>query len=589
MGVGASAMLGRVMGGPLGLAMGSASTQMLGRPGGRDGFAVSSSYGAVVPRLYGKVRTAGTVIWSLPLAADRPGGSGRRPYSVSFAIALSSRPIMGVGRIWADGSEIRSADSGFSVATQFRLYAGLGNQDADPLIAAVEGLDAPAYRHLAYAVFEDFSLASFGNRIPELSFEVEADGDAVGDWVRDLGCGTIGSEIAAPASPTGFVAGDDGRSDLESMAALMGAKATFDEGRVVARRAGALHIVPATDLVFEAEQMLAEANVPGDAPAMLAFSYYDTGRQYQLGLQTAGRPGDNAAITLNTRVAAGADAMRTLAMRRLRDARFEAAGCELTLPWRWAGIEVGDRLSLQGRLWQVAAKDIVGMLIRLRCTGFAGDVGDLAGDGGRSLAIEPTATPPTRLIIVETGAPLRGGVRETGIWIGARGGDGWRGAETRWISVNGEEYVGSVWANVAGGTLASDLAAANDGDGENDILLQPDGREMVFETRDASELALGANLICVGGELIQFETAVMLPNGHMRLSGLIRGRYATAISAWAAGTIVDSVVPGNMSFLPLSTAYADRDIPVVAYGKGDGESGSVRHYRFEAIGGAASV
>lgn len=589
MGVGASAMLGRVMGGPLGLAMGSAGTQMLGRPGDVDGFAVRSFYGAVVPRLYGKVRTAGTVIWSLPPAVGHPGANGRRPYSVSFAIALSSRPILCVGRIWADGSEIRSKDGIFNVATRFRSYAGGGNRNADPLIAAVEGPDAPTYRHLAYAVFEDFSLTAFGNRIPELSFEVEADHEAVGDWVRDLGQGAIDSEIAAVASPSGFAAANDGRVDLENITALLGAKATFHDGRVVARRAGALHIVPATDVVCEAEHMQAETNMPSDPPTMLALSYCDTERQYQLSVQTAGRPDGYAAVTLNTRAAAGADVMRTLAMRRLRDARFEAMGCELTLPWRWAGIEVGDRLSLRGRIWRVAAKDIVGMLIRLRCTGFAGDVGDVAGDGGRSLAIEPTVAPPTRLIIVETGTPLRGSVQETGIWIGARGGDGWRGAETRWVSVNGEEYIGPVWANVAGGTLISVLAAAPADEEANHILLQPDGREVIFETRNQDELALGANLICVGEELIQFHAAATLPNGCVRLSGLMRGRYGTEISDWGVGTIVDSVVPGNMRFLPLSAVYADRDIPIAAYGKGDGESGSVRHYRFKAIGGGGSV
>jgi hypothetical protein len=42
---------------------------------------------------------------------------------------------------------------------------------ADPLIVAKDSV-APAYRRLAYMVFEWLPLENFGNRIPQLSFEV---------------------------------------------------------------------------------------------------------------------------------------------------------------------------------------------------------------------------------------------------------------------------------------------------------------------------------------------------------------------------------------------------------------------------------
>src|SRR5262249_7149746 len=41
----------------------------------------------------------------------------------------------------------------------------------DPLIVAKEGT-APAYRRLAYVVFERLPLEQFGNRIPQLAFEI---------------------------------------------------------------------------------------------------------------------------------------------------------------------------------------------------------------------------------------------------------------------------------------------------------------------------------------------------------------------------------------------------------------------------------
>ncbi len=52
-----------------------------------------------------------------------------------------------------------------------RVYKGDEGQSADPLIVAKDG-DVPAYRGLGYVVFERLPLADFGNRIPQLSFEV---------------------------------------------------------------------------------------------------------------------------------------------------------------------------------------------------------------------------------------------------------------------------------------------------------------------------------------------------------------------------------------------------------------------------------
>jgi hypothetical protein len=52
-----------------------------------------------------------------------------------------------------------------------RFHAGAQDQSADPVIADIDG-DVPAFRGLCYVVFEDMPLAAFGNRIPQLQFEV---------------------------------------------------------------------------------------------------------------------------------------------------------------------------------------------------------------------------------------------------------------------------------------------------------------------------------------------------------------------------------------------------------------------------------
>jgi len=72
-----------------------------------------------------------------------------------------------VRRIWADGRELDQS------TVNLRIYTGSTSQLPDPLIEAKQGAGrAPAYRGLAYIVFEKLPLAPYGNRIPMLQFEV---------------------------------------------------------------------------------------------------------------------------------------------------------------------------------------------------------------------------------------------------------------------------------------------------------------------------------------------------------------------------------------------------------------------------------
>jgi len=216
--------VGTAAGGPIGGAIGALVGQQLdgaifaprARHGPRLGdLAVqTSSYGAAIPKIFGTMRVAGTVIWATDLIESRSesGGKGRPRtisynYAASFAVALSARPILAVGRIWADGKLLRGAAGDFKTPTIFRLHPGDEDQPADPLIAAAEGIgQAPAYRGLAYALFENLRLEDFGNRIPSLTFEVVADPGpvAVGDVARELS----GQAIVAAATPalTGYAA-----------------------------------------------------------------------------------------------------------------------------------------------------------------------------------------------------------------------------------------------------------------------------------------------------------------------------------------------------------------------------------------------
>jgi hypothetical protein len=202
----AGAALGTLLGGPVGGAIGRAlgglagaviDQQVFGGNTHREGprlqslQVMASQEGAAIPTVYGRMRIAGQVIWSTNLlevaSTQGQGGKGLATgptvtdysYFANFAVGLCEGEIRGLGRCWADGKEID--------LTSFapRIYLGTETQAADSLITAIEGaVNAPAFRGLAYVVFERLPLAKFGNRLPQLSFEVFAKGNQTAELIQ---------------------------------------------------------------------------------------------------------------------------------------------------------------------------------------------------------------------------------------------------------------------------------------------------------------------------------------------------------------------------------------------------------------------
>ncbi|HEY1632988.1 MAG TPA: glycoside hydrolase/phage tail family protein [Rhizomicrobium sp.] len=140
----------------------------------------SSTEGAPIPRVWGRVRVAGQLIWATQYKetakTSSTGGKGLGgpkvtqtdyAYSISFAVGLAAGEVTRIGRVWADGALID--------LSQFttRFYPGSETQAQDTAIQEIEGAgNTPAYRGLCTIVFEDMALAQFGNRIPQLQFEL---------------------------------------------------------------------------------------------------------------------------------------------------------------------------------------------------------------------------------------------------------------------------------------------------------------------------------------------------------------------------------------------------------------------------------
>ncbi|MEA3034145.1 MAG: hypothetical protein QOH86_2161, partial [Sphingomonadales bacterium] len=309
---GVGTALGGPFGGAIGALLGQAVDARLFAPKARQGprlgdLAVqTSTYGSEIPKLFGRMRMAGTVIWATDLREQRSasGGKGRPKtvnysYSASFAVALSGRPALGVGRIWADGKLLRGAAGDFKAPVRFRFWTGEEDQPVDPLIASAEGATgSPAYRGLAYAVFEDLELADFANRIPSLTFELTADLGPVA--IGDIAAGLTGGGVAAGVTPelSGYAAGGDSvRAGLEDLAQLAGLW-LVDDGAdltLTAPEASSARALAPETLGARADGAGGQDEYvrrgESAAPGEVSLAYYDPARDFQTGLQRVKRPG----------------------------------------------------------------------------------------------------------------------------------------------------------------------------------------------------------------------------------------------------------------------------------------------------------
>jgi len=190
----------------IGWAIGSALGGLIFRPKGpqvegprlEDLTVQTSVYGQPIPRYWGTYRAAGNLIWTDGITEqsheEKQGGKGgpsatvtTYTYSASFAVAFGAGPIAAIRRLWADGklfydvsddADLETVMSTQAAAEAFRFYTGSESQERDPLIEAIEGEDAtPAYRGLAYVVFEGLELGDFANRIPNITAEILTAGE----------------------------------------------------------------------------------------------------------------------------------------------------------------------------------------------------------------------------------------------------------------------------------------------------------------------------------------------------------------------------------------------------------------------------
>ncbi|MFG1229373.1 baseplate multidomain protein megatron [Xanthobacter wiegelii] len=143
---------------------------------------MASTAGAPLPRIYGRARLAGQVIWALKLKEVKKeetqsvGGKGGSlsastttyTYYANFAVALCEGPVSRIGRIWADGKLLDTR------RLHITTHLGGADEAPDSWIEAKQGTaGTPAYRGVAYLTFRNLELTDYGNRLPQITVEVE--------------------------------------------------------------------------------------------------------------------------------------------------------------------------------------------------------------------------------------------------------------------------------------------------------------------------------------------------------------------------------------------------------------------------------
>jgi len=549
---------GGLIGGPFGAQLGgliggAIDRQLLFKPGAREGARLAdlrvqtSSYGTTIPQLFGAIRVAGCVIWATDLVehrATQSGGKGQPSttaysYTASFAVALSSRPILQVGRIWADGQLLRGAAGDFKVRTGFRLHTGDEDQAIDPLIAAIEGADrAPAHRGLAYAVFEDLELASFGNRLPQLSFEVIADAapvpaGSIAECVAPIAAG----ELTTPLH--GFSTQDSVRTTLDALCTASGGwLCDGGEGLTLVSGSGATTLLSDAGVVAGGGRGARDTRsvaAQDTAPRRLSIGYYDPARDYQAGVQQASRPGAGVRETrIDLPAVLDADSAKAMAADALARAERARERRTITLGWEALGVAPGARIAIAGvpGQWRVDRWALEKMVVKIECVPIADPPSAGPASAGRSVAALDDLRGRTILAPFEL-PPLDDALADAPrIVVAAAGtGRGWRRAALLASTDGGASWVaeGETAYPAILGTVrvppGPGRAALADTAGVAEVELAHPG--MLLVSADRSALDAGANLAMLGDELLQFGVAEPLGGTRWRLSQLWRGRRGT--------------------------------------------------------------
>jgi hypothetical protein len=187
---------GSFLGGPIGGAIGGMAGGLVGsmlfnrslKPLIPDMQFAGSSYGHIIPIIYGTVRLPATIFWESTITTSPQAGKGMGAstynYYQSAALGFCVGPAK-LLQIWTDGNLFYDGTAAnpielVSYSFPMRIYEGGEDQMQDVEMAAWVAqhvsppYSCPAYRGLMYVVFSGINLIHFGNRFPNVTATVSS-------------------------------------------------------------------------------------------------------------------------------------------------------------------------------------------------------------------------------------------------------------------------------------------------------------------------------------------------------------------------------------------------------------------------------
>lgn len=626
---------GYAVGGPLGGLIGSAIGGFIDRQifatnttveGQRvEDLSVSiSSYGAIIPRVWGpENRINGNIIWSTGLreteqrekqsAGGKGGGSTvtnvTYTYDASLAVLICRGPIGGIGRIWADSkliadfrdqlptmadpayawpfvgtsSEIVLEDGTVDEGARFNsitIYNGNATQLPNSIMEAVEGAgNVPGYRGSAYVVFDNLQLADFGNRIPNLTFEV------MGEWSATTG--TVLAELAersglGPYMNTRALTDNvrglsdvSGGSAQDAAGALLGMydvdiseigdKIYFlPKDRTPLCRVPSRYLGAFTEGGEPPPQRIAVLANEIDMPNSVEVVHRDPDRDYLANTQRARRTTKKSQgnISVRSEIVMPASQARFIAEDKLRRAWATRRSFNFTLPINFQQLVAGDSLVIEDRF----GNEFSVRILSIRKSGLTLEIEGVALYAKFTRFREATSVPVRAIVSVGSSTveyalldlpPLRDTDNSSGIYIAAGSFyQTWRGASLLASNDGGASYdqVAVFPGNAIIGELTTAMTAGPtlyfDSETFDVQLVSPNFQ---LETVTRAQLMNGANALAINGEIVQFQNATLVGNATYQLSGILRGRRGTEhrVAAHPIGTEVVLLTGGAIGRIPI--------------------------------------
>lgn len=466
------------------------------------------------------------------------------------------------------------------------IHIGDGTQAIDGLISGVEGTtDTPAYRHIAYAVFQQINLGPYGNTMPQLTFEV------------DQGSITVANAISSILVRGGMVAADFDVTDISGTLAgyvVSGPQSVIESLRsiliaydiVTQDKNGVITFIHRGNEVvtpIDASDLAAHSS-GSDTPRVISVTdrsnytlpreidvqFLEKEKDLQRGSQRERRvtdEGNDVTVTVNLPIVLTAGEARSIARRELWRAWIERQKVIFFLPPSYIDLEEHDVVTVT--IDTVAYRVLVTEL--LRGDNFLLEVKGIIESGvGSGIATDPSElptiispgvfVPPLYLFtIFDYSSLLSEHANETGVYVAISRVDaantGWSGAEL-WLSPDDDtyEFVESFPTEALFGIVPEGSSIIADGPvgyWDRSSFVEIGLIMGTLQNKTESEVLDGANWAMLGNEIIGYQNATLLENGNYKLTTLLRGLRDTDPTGHATGDRFVTVDSSRLKFIPL--------------------------------------